>query len=112
MSTDYAPCKLVEHEDGSFSLIYSDFDEHIDLLEENGGQGGGYSWESMIRAVLELRDIELGDVDFDPEGDTFCAASKSEASLAKVAGIIKELGMDKALMTKAIAVARDGDYFE
>jgi hypothetical protein len=93
-------------------LCYADFDKYIEILEENGGQGGGYSWESMVKAVAELRNIEFGDVEFDPEGDMFCAISEHEASLAIVASIIKELGADKSLMIKAIATAQDGDYFE
>jgi len=112
MSDTFAPCHFYEHEPNAFSITFSAIDDFIEYLESQGGQGGGYTWESMVTAVLEMRSIVLEDVDFDPEGDMFAAASANKASLQTIAHIIKELAENHELMAQAIAHAKDGGYFE
>jgi hypothetical protein len=99
-------------EKGSSSIYFSEFDDFIDYLEEKGGQGGGYSWETMVNAVLELRNINISDVEMDPEGDTFVAFGTNEESLKSIAGIIKELVENRSLMSQAVEHAKTQGYFE
>ena len=112
MTDEFSPCMFHDHKDGKFSITFSEFDDFIEFIEERGGQGGGYSWESMVKAVLMLRQIDLPEVDFDPEGDMFCAISSDRHSLTKIAAIIKELSADRLLMESAIKHATENEYFE
>src|SRR5262245_36081823 len=112
MSDAFSPCHFHEHGPAAFSITFSEIDDFIEYLESQEGQGGGYSWEAMVKAILEIRAIELDDVDFDPEGDMFAATSPNKASLETIARIIKELTEDRKLMEQAITHAKDGGYFE
>lgn len=67
MSDAFAPCHLHEHGPNLLSITFSAIDDFIEYLESQDGQGGGYSWEATVKAVLEMRSIRLADVDFDPE---------------------------------------------
>jgi hypothetical protein len=112
MPDAFSPCKFHQHGPGSFSITFDDIDGSVEHIQGREGQGGGYSWESMIRAVLAMRSIELDDVDFDPEGDMFAAASANKASLETIAHIIKDLVGNRELMDEAITLAKADGYFE
>ena len=45
--------ELRDTPDGNYALIYYGNGEAGDLILESGGQGGGYSWESLVIAVLD-----------------------------------------------------------
>jgi Immunity protein 51 len=112
MNTDFEPCNFLEHEGGGKSLFFSDFGFSSEVLEDKGGQGGGHSWESIVKAVIEIRGIKLQDLEFDSEGDMFCALSRSTESLSQVAAIVRELFSSSELMTNAIDKAIKEGYFE
>ena len=89
---DYAPGTLVEHGDGRYSLLYSDFPDFGDLFTRKGLQGGGYTWHGMVMHLLEEQAPEaLESLDFDPEAGMFCALSDSLVALRAVARILGKL---------------------
>jgi hypothetical protein len=112
MTEKYKPCRYLEFDSGKKSITLSDFEELSEPIEEADGQGGGHSLESVVRAVMEIREIKLPEVLFDCEGGMFCAVSKNADQLAKVAAIIRELIESPDLLSQAIDTATDGDYFE
>jgi len=106
------PHDILEYEPGSFVLSFSDLEEHSAYIQDEGGHGGGYSWEAIVKAALQLRSLAVPDVEFDPESDMFSAASSNRTSLEKIASLIDELRADRAFMAKALAHAKKGGYFE
>lgn len=112
MAHDYSPCDFIEHDSGTRGLCFSDFDDHIDYLESRDGQGGGYSWEAMVKAVLALRGQTPAGLTFDSESGMFCTLSQDAAPSQAVAAIIRELNTDPALMAQAVDLATEGGYFD
>ena len=106
------PCRLMKNSDGSFGLLYDAREEASDYIEGMRGQGGGYSWEALVRAVMAMRGHEDLEVNFDPEADMFAAYSPHEASLHVLAHIIRELAEDRALLDQAINYAKAKGSFE
>ena len=112
MTSEFDPCDFLEHEGGLRSLCFTDFDSFIELLESKGGQGGGYSWEALVKAVRSIRGLEMPDLEFDPEADMFCVVARTTEPLIVVASIIRELCKEPDLMAKAIELATSEGYFE
>ena len=102
----------MENPDGSFGLLYHARDEASNYIEAMNGQGGGYSWESLVRAMMAIRGQEDLGVSFDPEADMFAAYSPHEASLRVLAELIGELTEDRALLDEAIRYAKAEGSFE
>jgi hypothetical protein len=48
MSNDFAPCRLVEHEGGTCSLLFDDFDQTAATFEEMGQEGGGFGRHEVV----------------------------------------------------------------
>src|SRR5687768_8553596 len=72
----FLPGRLVAHDGGKFSLIYSDF-PHDDVFDEHGLQGGGYTWHGLVDHVLRMdAPFALKALDFDPEASMFAVVSK------------------------------------
>ena len=95
----WAPGKLVTHDDGKFSLIYTDF-VHGDVFEEKGLEGGGYTWHGLVDHVLKTdAPSVLKYLDFDPESSMFAVVSKDLAALHECAKALAKL-QDRALLTK------------
>lgn len=111
MSDAFSPCELHEHGPNEFSITFTD-EDHIEFLESQDGQGGGYSWEAMVKAALQIRDIELSEVEFDPESDMFAVVSSTKEPLLIIANTVRALCEDRALMEKAISTAKSEGYFE
>lgn len=112
MSEEFHPCELMEHGPHSFSLTFTALEEYSDYIQDHGGMGSGYSWEALVSAVLEMRGLDLAEVEFDSESDMFAAVSPNRLSLRFVAAIIRELTVNRALMSQAVARAQQGHYFE
>lgn len=88
----YKPGTLVNHKDGSYSLLYSEFPDFRDVFEPRGLQGGGYTWHGMVVHLLEEHAPDALDaLDFDPEASMFSAVSDSLPALAKVADMLRKL---------------------
>jgi hypothetical protein len=54
MEDDFAPCTLVEHDDGTWSLLFTDFDATEEAFEEMGQEGGGYGWHGVVEALVRM----------------------------------------------------------
>ncbi|MDC7682655.1 hypothetical protein PQU92_05170 [Asticcacaulis sp. BYS171W] len=110
---DFSHGQLVQINDERrpFRFDYWDFKPEFQALTTpEGGQGGGYSLESMVIAALEISDQKIA-VDFDSEGDCFVAWGDKE-ELRVVARIVLRITSDNdyAKMVMKHAVARG--YFE
>jgi len=97
---------------GTHSLTFMELDKHSDTLEELGYQGSGYTWEAMVRAVLKSKNIDDGNIDFDPESDMFAAYSESKEALVVVAHIIDQLSTDRTFMSQALTNAEDAEELD
>lgn len=90
----YAPGVLVEHPD-NYSLIYSRFPSSEDVVavfDERGLQGGGYTWHGLVVHLLnEQSPATLDAIEFDPEGDMFCAVSTDLDALRTVGSMLAQL---------------------
>jgi hypothetical protein len=109
---DVAPCRLVDHGEGRFSLCLDDFKmPELPLFTERGLQGGGYTWEAVADSLLRLRRPELADqVAWDSEAGMFVAVG-NRANLVVLARLIQE-ALAKADVLKAAGDAADPDRRE
>jgi hypothetical protein len=100
---EFAPCSLVEHDDGTFSLVFDDFDPAADTFEEMGFDAGGYAWHGVVEALVRLRAPRLRkEVNYDPEASMFVAYGKSKEALKAVAALMREAIADRDLLREAI----------
>jgi hypothetical protein len=104
--------ELMENPGGGYGLLYYGRGEAAHYIEKRGGQGGGYSWEALVRVILELRNCQTQSLTFDPEADMFAVYSPDIELLRVLAGIINELIEDQELMEKAISLALERGMFE
>lgn len=74
---EFAPCQFIEHDDGSYSLTFTDFDKTEETFEEMDQEGGGYSWHGVVDALVRMKAPELQEkLEYDPEGSMFVALSR------------------------------------
>lgn len=108
----YAPCRFHEHE-GSFSLTFDAFDTNgaDAAFEEAGFDGGGYAWEGVVRALVQMHAPKLKKLSYDPESSMFCVVSKDREAIEQVAALIQRVLADPAQLRDAIAHA-DPDIME
>lgn len=103
--------KLTEISKGEYSYHYHNHrDEMIEFFESKRLQGGGYTWEGLARAGLELSGSKvLPLIEFDPEADALYAYSSSRAALEELDVIVKRIAADAGFRDECIALAtRDG----
>ena len=109
----FAPCRFHEHE-GTCSLTFDDFSASgaDTLFEEAGFDGGGYGWEGVVRALVQMRAPKLKKkLSYDPEAGMFSVVSKDRDALVQVADLIRAAVAHPALLREAIANA-DPDIME
>jgi hypothetical protein len=103
MSDDFAPCRLVEHADGTLSLLFDEFDATAATFEEMGQEAGGYGWHGVVEALVRMKAPRLAKkLSYDPEASMFAAVSKDRRALATVAGLIRTAIADPQLLRTAI----------
>src|SRR5262249_12980086 len=103
---EFAPCQLVAQEDGTYSLLLTDFDRTAATFEEMGQEGGGYGWHGVVEALVRMRAPKLKrKVRYDPEASMFVAYSKDREALKQVAALIRDAIAQPALLKEAIAKA-------
>jgi len=106
MSNLYAPCQLVEHENGSYSLIFDDFDRAADIFEEMGYEAGGYAWHGVADALVRTHAPELQTrVKYDPESSMFAAYGTDRDALGRLAELIRTAVDDPVVLRAAIESA-------
>jgi hypothetical protein len=110
--SDVAPCRLVDHGGGRFSLCLDDFRmPQSDVLEARGLQGGGYTWQAVADALVRMRRPELTtDLTYDSEAGMFVALGGREP-LRVLAKLIQEAINNPAVLSEAVNRA-DPDVLE
>jgi hypothetical protein len=102
----FAPCQLVEQEDGTCSLVFTDFDSTAATFEAMGREGGGYGWHGVVDSLVRGKAPHLKrKVRYDPEASMFVAFSKDREALEQVAELIRRARADEALLREAIKQA-------
>jgi hypothetical protein len=109
---DVAPCRLVNHGEGRFSLCFDDFKmPRVAMFDERGLAGNGYTWEAVVDSLLRLRRPELVDkVSFDSEASMLVAIG-TRPVLVAVARLVQEVLGDATLLKNALDAA-DPDRLE
>jgi hypothetical protein len=109
---DVAPCRLVDHGEGRYSLCLDDFRmPRVALFDERGLQGGGYTWEALADSLARLRRPELVDgLSYDSEAGMFVAIG-TRPTLIALAHLLQEAMDDEALLRAALDAA-DPDRLE
>lgn len=103
---EYAPCTLVEHDDGVYSLVFSDFDATAETFEEMDQEGGGYGWHGVVDALVRIKAPKLvRKLSYDPEASMFVVLSKDKDALKEVADLIRKAIADPKLLKQAIEKA-------
>lgn len=96
------PFKLVEHSDGSISLILNVGRYKHEIFQtraEEGFEGNGYDWGSLAAVFLEEKMPHLVDIiRFDPEAGMFAAYSDNKEAILSFAIAFKEACEDDSLM--------------
>ena len=107
-----APCRLVDHGGGRYSLCFDDYAmPAMPLFEQLGLQGGGYTWEAVVRTLVKLRHPDLASqLTYDSEAGMFVAIGPRQA-LVTVARLIQAAIGDPLVLRTAIERA-DPDTLE
>lgn len=106
--------RITELSQGEYSYSYFNYrPEVLAFFESKGLQGGGYTWEALAKAGLELSDSELADsIEFDPEGDMLFATSSSRPALEELDSIVKRLAADPGFREQCIQQASETGELE
>ena len=91
--------------------MFSDFEDLSDRIIQHGGHGGGYSWESLVKAVLKMRGKKLH-ISFDCEAGMFGAVSTDLTALREIASIIEELRTKQDLLDQAATNIKRSHRFD
>ncbi len=103
---EFAPCRLVEHDDGTLSITFDEFEGAANVFEEHGYDAGGYAWHGVVDALVRARAPKIKKlVKYDPEGSMFAAYGKDRDALKQVAALIREALADHKLLAEFIAKA-------
>jgi hypothetical protein len=112
MSDEFAPARLVEHDDSAnpYSLILDPFGPIYlttgSVFESHGLDAGGYAWKGVVEALVRMRAPEIADrIKYDPESSMFAAYSNDRDALLRVAQLIREVQNDPVLLEEAITNA-------
>lgn len=95
--------------DDRFCLTVTDTDDATyTLFEERELQGGGYTWQGIVEALIQMHKPELlSQLLIDAEADNMYMYCKEQAPLEEVAAWIRAAVADHDLMLRAIDAAGD-----
>jgi hypothetical protein len=103
---EFAPCTLIESQDGTYQLVFEAFDRTAATFEEMDQEGGGYGWHGVVDALVRMKAPKLRKkLDYDPEASSFVAVSKDKEALKQVAELIRNAVNDPKLLKEAIKKA-------
>lgn len=71
----------------------------IEWFDQETSQG--YVWHDLIKAVAEIKNIDISNAYIEPEGDVFIAYAPNHELLTTIANIINDLLCQKTLMLQA-----------
>ena len=113
MTDDFYPCVIEKSPiNGNFTLWLPEQEGLIEWVEEKYGGSQGYLWHELIRAASEIKNIDIASAYIEPEGDVFVAYSRDVRVLEKMANLIKELILRKALFLKMVERAESQGYLK
>ena len=85
----------------------SESDSHSDYLQQEGYQGGGYSWEGIVYGAIKLSEPSiLNSIRFDPEADGLAIWSQDRTSLEKIGRLIAVMKTDDKILIECIRVSK------
>lgn len=89
---------------GGFLLTLIDADDRtVALFEDRGLQGGGYTWEGIVTALVEMRMPEsLPKLEIGAEADNMYIYCADRKLLEQVAGLVRTAIADHDLLVAAI----------
>ena len=90
---EFFPCRAVEHSDGSYATVTSDF-HYFDAYFKNGC--GGYDLQSLAKSLAKKHDIK--GLKYDCEAGMFCVYSKDKDALLDFILRFKKACEDKTLI--------------
>jgi hypothetical protein len=92
---------------GGFLLTLMDADERTAaLFEDRGLQGGGYTWEGIVTALVRMRAPEsLNKLKFGAEADNMYIYCPDRLLLEEVAGLVRKAIAEHDLLLAAIEYA-------
>ena len=93
-----------------WTLCLSDGDSPIELFEDEGHSGNGYSWDSVARIAIAQRHLDADAIRFGSEGGTFVAQSDSLDTLVALAEALLALLRDEAALRAAIRAVPADDW--
>ncbi len=107
-----APCRLVDHGEGQFSLCLDDSRmPELALFNERGLSGNGYTWEAVADSLVRVRRPELTNgLNYDSEAGMFVALG-TRPVLVALAQLLQE-ALDDHQLLKAAIDAADPDSLE
>jgi hypothetical protein len=69
--------------------------KHNPIFEKYGFSGNGYSWEGVIRHILQDKSPDLlNHIEFDPEADSFFSCADSSEYQKKIIAILLPICSD------------------
>ena len=109
---DLAPCRLVDHGEGRYSLCLDDNHmPQLALFEDRGLAGNGYTWQAIAESLVRLRRPELRNgLNYDSEAGMFVALG-TRPTLVGLAHLLHEALDDQGLLRAAVEAA-DPDSLE
>ena len=86
--TQYTRPEITKDMDVGYALSFYDLGCREDTFKQFDIIPDGHVWEQVIINYCEDNDIDLSDIDFDPESDLFAAYSENKQKLEEVVVII------------------------
>lgn len=104
----------IQKVNNQFAINYFNYKpEILAYFESVELQGGGYTWEALVRAAVSTEaHAALAEIEFDSEGDAFVAYTANESVANKVKEIIERLSSDISYREKYIKLAGSEGYLE
>ena len=101
--SECAPCRFIDYEDGSYGLIFDDFEPTQSYLEERELMGGGYTLHGIVDGLVRARAPAIcGELEYDPEASMFVVRSSSREALATIAGLIRTAQQDRRVLEEGL----------
>lgn len=107
MANEWTPCVLIDYGedwDGPrYGLIFDEFGDSQDFLEEQGYMAGGYTWHAIVESLMRTDHKKHSKlIEYHPEGSTFVARSFDKGALKVVLQCIKSAIEDESVLRKAL----------
>jgi hypothetical protein len=115
MSSDtpeISPLKIVEGEDGEYSLILGTGDNAADdTIVELGHEPNGPFWDGVATLLIqeELPDLE-DEIEFDSEAGMFCAISEDREALERLGALMAKIATSDSEVRDVVRRAEEAGF--